>query len=633
MRALATAKRPAVRCLRVPTPARCKSDALANFYASRARDNGKTNLVMSPLYNPPLPVPKEPPQKEPEPNRLPREEPNWRIESTEALYSLLRIYSVEGRTIDCREIAHILVKEREQKPDLQIYNALILSNINTSEGAAWKVTELLDNMRSDGLQLDVQTCHAVLKVLAIHVDHLLRTSILEYMNQHWISLSNDGAHDVAAGLWREGLFEQALERMDMIERDGLRIHHWLWDMSVYILCEANEISEAYRIMRRRSDAGELNLSRSLWWFFLDKASGARHYAGTALAWTTQVNQKHINPSSGICTNVLATAARAPDAVMATEVFTHLSKRGTTFEPIQYELLMSTYLASDPPDVKRAITILTIMALEKLEPSPEDTRPLYLCLRERPTMVPEAFSALRELHNQGRKIPIAALNVIIECYVEQSNVAEGLKVYKQMHTLAPVSTGSQRTFANIETFNLLLKGCRMTEPVAAEQAAFLVSELLALRIKPTSLTYDRLILVLTQAGRDEFHKAAASEGSEARTALKANAAQLTDWAYRHFADMQALKWIPRFGTVELLSIVLARQGDQRCWDVLQAGEDFADDIDSWGKKGHWARKNVDKAWAAHQAEVEKTQPLENSDKDAYDDESIGTPSQAEASGTA
>ena len=54
-------------------------------------------------------------------------------------------------------------------------------------------------------------------------------------------------------------------------------------------------------------------------------------------------------------------------------------------------------------------------------------------------------------------------------------------------------------------------------------------------------------------------------------------------------------MPRFGTVERLATQLAKIGDSRCWDVLQAGEDHASDVEGWQAKGKWVRKNVEEAW--------------------------------------
>lgn len=496
VRALAAPKRPSARCINTPPNARRGVTQDRLNAASRHYD-----LVYNPLQKRDRPYRYEDPPRRKTVKQRQREEIDVSLESTTSLYHLLRSMAIDGKTNRCREVAETLVRDRGERPSVQMYNALILSHLGHDEGSALRVIELLDDLKEDGFEPDTGTCHAVLKVLAVHVDHLLRTDVLDYMAQRWYTLSEDGAHDVAAGLFREGLFEQALRRLDMMRQQDIPIQGWLLDMAIYTLSQANEIPEAYRIIRQRSDSGETNISRSLWLFFLDKASTARHHAGTALVWTSQVKQDYINPSSGICLNVLSTASQAGDAVMATEVFTHLSKRGTAFKPIHYELLINAYLSIDPPDLKRALSILTIMPLEKLEPSVTETRSLYLHIRTHPDLTAEALNTLRTLHGQGRKIPIAALNLSIECYVHQGNLPEALKLYKQIHTFVPIAEGAKKSFANIETFNLLLKGCRVASTGPdAEQASFHVSELLALRVKPTSLTYDRLILVFVSAAK-------------------------------------------------------------------------------------------------------------------------------------
>ncbi|KAF7194367.1 Protein Rf1, mitochondrial [Pseudocercospora fuligena] len=517
-------------------------------------------------------------------------------DETEFIYGRLRAAAARGHAKQCRYFAEYLVKERGEKPNLQIYNALIAVNVHHEDGAAWRVSELLEEMRADGLQPDVGTCHAALKVLSIHLDHLLRSDILEYMGKKWFQLSEDGAHDVTAGLFRDALFEQALLRLDKMRQDQMHVEPWLYDMAVFMLCEAGEVEEAYRIMRMRYDTGERNLRRSVWSFLLDKASEYRHHDATSFVWTCQVNQGYLNPSSGVCMNVLATAAQVGDAAMATEVFTHLSKRGTAYKPIHFELLIQAYLSAKPPDSNRAISILTIMPMEKLEPTIAQTRALFLYLRDKPDLVKDALLMLRELHQQGRKISIAVLNLLIECYVEQKNLDEAMKVYKLIHTFAPMSQGAQKSFANIETFNLLLKGCRTSNPPDAQRASFLVSELLALRVIPTSITYDRLILVFVEAARTALRKSKELSEDPAQSKQQHDLGrQMLDWSFRHFTDMQPLGWMPRFGTLEVLAIELASAGDDRCWDVLQVAEDEGNKVEGFEQKGKWARRNVEQAW--------------------------------------
>ena len=527
-------------------------------------------------------------------------------ESTPFLYAQLRSAAIQGKILECREIVEYLMKERRQRPNLHLYNALILCNIDHRHGAAWRVTELLEEMRAEGLQPDLGTCHAVLKVVSVHVDHLLRSDILEFMRKRWYQLSADGAHDVAASLLREGLFEQALEQLDTMQNDGIKVNGWLWDIAVWILCEAEEVDQATKIMRMRYESGEMNLSRILWYFLLDKGSETRNHDATALVWKLQVVLGYINPPAGVCFNVLATASRAGDAALATEVFEHLGKLGEAFRPIHYELLISTYLSASPPDLERAISVLTIMPLERLEPSKIETRSLYNYLYENPARVEECFTVLKDLHAQGRRIPIAALNVLIECYVAHGNLSEAMKIYKLIHTFAPIAQGAQKTFANIDTFNLLLKGCRVTTPPDAEQASFLISELLALRISPNAITFDGLILIFVQAAAANLKVQAArlppaetevlSPESIPETALdRSKGLELLDWAFQHFLDMQTQGWTPRQRTFDRLAVALAREGDPRCWDVLQVAEDQNHKIGASDQRGNWMRDHVEAAW--------------------------------------
>ncbi|KAH9824630.1 pentatricopeptide repeat protein [Teratosphaeria destructans] len=532
-------------------------------------------------------------------------------EPTPYLYTKLRALAIKAQVREVRALVEHLIQERHEKPDVNLYTALILSNVSATAGAAWRVLEYLEEMKQANLEPDNACCHAILRVLAVHPDHLLRADVLEYMRNRWLELNEEGMHDVAAGLLREGLFEQAMNRIDGMQREGVQVQPWLLDMAVYMLCAAGEVEEAHRVMRQRFDRGEMTLSRIAWHTLLDTGSYYRHHPSTALVWNSQVNTGYMNPASGICLNVLVTASQAGDAVLATDVFSQLSKRGVQFQLIHYQLLMDCYLNTANPDLTRALSILTIMTIEKVKPTVFETRALFNHMRNRPDLVKEAFKILKSLHDQGREIPLAALNLLIECHVEQKNLDEALRIYKLMHSFAPPSTSStHRTFVNVETFNLLLKGCRVVSPPDEAQASFLVSELLALRIMPTPLTYDRLILVFIEAAVHTLQTAAAS--SPPNEPQQARGLELLDWAFRHFADMRAvsaddhssrsstgsvLGWMPRFGTVESLAVQLAKVGDGRCWDVLQAGEDVGGEgLDGWEMKGKWVRRNVEQAWA-------------------------------------
>lgn len=111
----------------------------------------------------------------------------------------------------------------------------------------------------------------------MHPSYTFRSEVLhELLHQRWFTLSNDGWHDVVAGLIRDRQLEMALDKLDQMHIEGIRIHPWLQDMMVYTLCEAEDFDEALKMMRQRTSNGEMMISATLWYSFLDTASRALH---------------------------------------------------------------------------------------------------------------------------------------------------------------------------------------------------------------------------------------------------------------------------------------------------------------------------------------------------------------------
>ena len=63
-----------------------------------------------------------------------------------------------------RDIVNILVKERGQKPNLRLYDALLLANTDNVNGSAGEVAQILDEIAAQGLVPDSATYHAALRV-------------------------------------------------------------------------------------------------------------------------------------------------------------------------------------------------------------------------------------------------------------------------------------------------------------------------------------------------------------------------------------------------------------------------------------------------------------------------------------
>ncbi|KAK5142572.1 hypothetical protein LTR04_002184 [Oleoguttula sp. CCFEE 6159] len=492
-----------------------------------------------------------------------------------------------GFTKVVEDVVEVLIKGRREQPNEspELYHTLIEANANHELGSAGRVVTLLEEMQREGLEPDARTCDAILKVLAVHPDYVLRAAVLEHLRALWSDLPAEGHRNVVVGMLRDRQYEMALDRLDSMQSAGVRVEPWLWDMAIYALCEVDEIDEALALLKKRDALAELSYEPSVWAFVLDTASRAFHYHATLYVWRKRVEPGYLNPASGLCLNVLCTAARAGDPVLATDVFRVLGNRATVFEHQHYEMLIDTYLATD--DLKTAISILSVMEGAKMAPDEATTRNLFKYLRADANRPHAALAVLQSLRETGKPVSVAAVNVVLEALVHLVDLAGALEVYKTLHALCACGP-------TVATFNAILKGCSSDadeadtdEPLEAgpadydltsdkkATAMFLAAEMRALDVAPDAVTYDRLILVCLRAPDCED-------------------------ALRYYAEMRSRHWLPRPGTFTAIVKRLARDGDvEHAAEVLAQARDAGFELlrtERWLETVLWRRRRWEKAEA-------------------------------------
>ncbi|KAL8829220.1 MAG: hypothetical protein Q9170_006264 [Blastenia crenularia] len=472
----------------------------------------------------------------------------------EELTEEMRRASTAGDYPRLREILKIMVQERGGNPSRKHYQALLLANTSAQQGSAAETVGILQDMEDAGITPDSASYHAVLRVLAVHPDHLLRRQILEELRQRWFSISAEGWHDVILGLLRDKQVEFAIETLQNTQQGGVSIAPWLYDLLIYNLCDIGEYDEALSILQLRVNNGEELISGTVWYYFLDSASRDLHYPATLYAWRKRVEANFLNPPSGICLNVLNTAARHGDFYLATDVIRVLGNRNQTVQLHHYEALVESCL---PSDLRTAFILLTHMTSAGMPPTDHSTRAIFLHLRQSPRLPQTALSILRDLREQNRFIPIEAVNVIIESYIDHDRLDAALETYKTLHTLCP--SGPFTT-----TFNLLFRGCRGRKDVAM----FLASEMVMLKISPDALTYDRLILVCMEDLSDRDYM---------------------EDAWRYFEEMRGAGWWPRPGTAMAMAKRSCHVGDERVWRLQ------GDDDEEPGIEKSVLKKVVEEEW--------------------------------------
>ena len=341
-----------------------------------------------------------------------------------------------------------------------------------------------------------------------------------------------------AGLLRDRQIELALDALNQMRRDGVRIETWLHDMVIYTLCSAEEFDAALSLMESRVDNGELNISGTLWFHFLDTASSALHHAATLFAHRARVETFYLNPPTGMCNNILNTAARHGDTYLATSILRVLGRRsGNPIQLHHYEALLDTYVAAN--DLRTAFSLLTIMADAGHSPTEASTREIYIHLCQSPTLPGKAIAILKNLKDQDRQVPIQAANVVMQASIFHQNLPAAMSLYSSLHSLAP------NLKPDTASFNILFRGC--VQAAKKDQAMFLASEMVALKIAPDALTYDRLILVCLNTSND------------------------IEDAWRYFEEMKDNDWWPRDGTAIALGRRACELGDRRVWDLEQMSD--------------------------------------------------------------
>lgn len=98
-----------------------------------------------------------------------RDQANIRALDIRSAYQELRRFANQGNYshLHLQTCVRILVKERGQKPNLRLYDALLLANTDHEYGSAAEVATILDDITNEGLTPESATYHAALKVRII----------------------------------------------------------------------------------------------------------------------------------------------------------------------------------------------------------------------------------------------------------------------------------------------------------------------------------------------------------------------------------------------------------------------------------------------------------------------------------
>ncbi|KAJ5052330.1 uncharacterized protein L3040_002082 [Drepanopeziza brunnea f. sp. 'multigermtubi'] len=476
------------------------------------------------------------------------------------IHDLLRNVRAEKKSYErVVSIVEYLILDRGEKPALIHYDSLIRANASCTRGSAGSVRMLMEEMKAYGIIADSGLYHGALQALAIHPDYLLRAEIMQEMKERWLGLSPEGWHSLVVGLIRDRQYEVAMDKLEEMHSEGIIVLPWLYDIFLFRLCEADELDEAFKLLKYRFDNSRNEILPTMWYYLLDMFSKDLHYEGTKYIWKRRVDTENLVLSDGICLSALNLAARYADPELATSVIRILSSRKSPLTAFHYEALLAAYAGAG--DLKTAFRVLVIMTKAGLQTDASTTRPLFLTLSKSRDLAAKAWVELEELTHDSHVLPVAAANVVIEATIHTGQVEKAVELYKRLHDIC-------KSGPDTETFNALLQGTSRHD--RKDLSMFLAGEMQALGIKPDYLTYDRLILACLK--HDDYE--------DAFRYLE----EMVDVG----ADQPDGGWYMRPGTAKLMIERCVENDDQRAWKIL-------DEMDRRQMKTFSLRDWADQKW--------------------------------------
>lgn len=93
-----------------------------------------------------------------------RDQGYMRTLDIEIVYQKLRQIALKGGHSQIQACVNIVLTERGEKPNVRLYDALLLANVDHEYGSAYEASKLLEEMAKEGIAPDSATYHAALKV-------------------------------------------------------------------------------------------------------------------------------------------------------------------------------------------------------------------------------------------------------------------------------------------------------------------------------------------------------------------------------------------------------------------------------------------------------------------------------------
>ncbi|TQN67896.1 putative U6 snRNA-associated Sm-like protein LSm4, partial [Colletotrichum shisoi] len=396
-------------------------------------------------------------QRDTAPTEADTPDPNEQLRAAplSSIYDALRVLKGQPKSFDAVAtfITH-LAQDRKAELSPQLYEHLIVATADV-KGSAAMLAQLFAEMKQLQIKPTISICHAALAVLAVHPDYLVRNEVITALKQSWSEVSVDGQSHIALGLLRDGQLEMALDALESLMDKQVAIPSWVYDIFIFIFAQHGFVDEAIKLAHGKVHAGS-EVKLAVWYMLLDTCALAYNYEGTKYIWGRLLDTDREHLSDGALLNIMNTATRQHDFELATSAARLVTQRGSKLLAHHYEALIECYGGAG--DMTSALRVLCIM-FRAISVAPyASTRSIYSWIKKHPESIDLALQTLTELV-PSYKVPIAALNVLIEAAVDCHGYAKALEIYKNAHEYTEAAP-------NHVTIRYVLQACDDLESLKA-----------------------------------------------------------------------------------------------------------------------------------------------------------------------
>ncbi|TQV96560.1 hypothetical protein V2A60_003051 [Cordyceps javanica] len=240
-----------------------------------------------------------------------------------------------------KRIMHLvrhLVVQRKHRLTAFLYEC-IADTMGNPESSGVTLVALMKDMAQQGIEPTQRFYAGALESLMVHPNYAVMLEILEH------SRANDWPENkptLAVALLRDEQYELAYDTLMELHASNKLVEPWIYDVFVFVFGRMGFVDEMMEILVARLSLASTQGLDTLQYFALDICSASFHYPGTLAGWNTMVRSGKVNPPDGLVENVLNTAARQADTVLASEALDMLAQR-TKLQDYHYDSLIDAFI--------------------------------------------------------------------------------------------------------------------------------------------------------------------------------------------------------------------------------------------------------------------------------------------------